>query len=163
MNLRTLEAEMWVPLPITTVFDFFSDLSNLDRLTPPWVHFQTLTPRPIVMHVGKLLEHRLKIHGVPITWISEITVWQPPTRFVDEQRRGPYAVWIHRHDFDSENDGTWIRDHVEYRPRGWICEPLVNRWLVAPDLRRIFTYRHQKIREVLAPGGAADRDKVVSG
>ena len=78
MNLRTLEAEMWVPLPITTVFDFFSDLSNLDRLTPPWVHFQTLTPRPIVMHVGKLLEHRLKIHGVPITWISEITVWQPP-------------------------------------------------------------------------------------
>ncbi len=161
--MRTLDAEMWLPLAIEPVFAFFSDIANLDRLTPPWVHFETVTPQPIVLAAGKIVEHRLRIHGVPIGWKSEITVWQPPSQFVDEQRRGPYKVWVHRHDFVTENGGTWIRDHVDYRPRGWICEPLVNRWFVEPDLRRIFTYRHEKIRAVLAPGSANDRDKVVSG
>jgi ligand-binding SRPBCC domain-containing protein len=163
MPMRTLDAEMWVPLSIDQVFAFFSDVKNLDVLTPTWVQFKTLTPAPLVMHAGLIIDHRLRIHGVPIHWRSEITVWQPPTQFVDEQRRGPYHTWIHRHDFVPEDGGTWIRDHVDYRPRGWICEPLVNRWLVARDLQRIFTYRHQKIREVLAPGSSAEKDRVATG
>ena len=163
MANHTLEAEMWLPMAIEEVFAFFSDITNLDRMTPPWVHFQTLMPRPIDMRAGTLLEHRLRIHGVPIYWESEITVWLPPTQFVDEQRRGPYKRWVHRHDFVADAGGTWIRDHVDYRPRGWICAALVNRWLVAPDLRRIFAYRHQKIREVLAPGSSAEKDRVTTG
>jgi ligand-binding SRPBCC domain-containing protein len=159
----SLDAQMWVPLPIDAVFAFFSDTVNLDRLTPPWVHFQTLTPRPIEMRAGTIIDHQLRIHGVPIRWTSEISVWQPPTQFVDEQRRGPYKVWVHRHDFVAENGGTWIRDHVDYRPRGWLLAPLVNRWLVGPDLKRIFAYRHHKIREALAPGTSAELDRVTIG
>jgi ligand-binding SRPBCC domain-containing protein len=160
--MRTLDAEMWLPVPIEQVFAFFCEVANLDLLTPPWVHFETLTPRPIAMGAGTVIDHRLRIHGVPIRWQSEITVWQPPTQFVDEQRRGPYKLWVHRHDFVAEDGGTWIRDHVDYRPRGWICEALVDRWLVEPDLRRIFTFRHQRIREVLAPGTSAEKDRVAT-
>src|SRR5262245_57884373 len=102
MPVRTLDAEMWVPQPIDTVFTFFCDTTNLDRMTPTWVHCQTLTARPIEMRAGIILDHRLRIHGVPIRWTSEITVWQPPTQFVDEQRCGPYKLWVHRHDFVTE-------------------------------------------------------------
>ncbi len=161
MKIRTLDAEMWLPLPIDAVFAFFADAANLDAITPEWVHFTTLTPMPIAMKTGALIDHRLRIHGVPIRWLSEITVWQPPLCFVDEQRRGPYKLWVHRHDFVAENGGIWVRDHVEYRPRGSILEPLIHRWLVEPDLRKIFTFRHGKIRALLAPGTDAGQDKVV--
>ena len=117
MPIRTLDAEMWIPVSIDQVFAFFSDTTNLDQMTPPWVHFQTLTPRPIEMRAGIVIDYRLRIHGVPIRWTSEITAWKPPTQFVDEQRRGPYKLWVHRHDFGAENGGIWIRDHVDYRPR----------------------------------------------
>src|SRR6188474_1353561 len=109
MSVRTLDAEMWLPMPVEEAFAFFQDIANLDRLTPPWVHFQTVGSGPIVLQRGALLEHRLRIHGIPISWRSEITVWQPPVQFVDEQRRGPYKTWVHRHDFIAENGGTWIR------------------------------------------------------
>ena len=163
MKPRTLAAEMWLPLAIGQVFSFFSDAFNLEQLTPPWVHFQVLTPRPIEMCVGMRLDYRLRIRHVPIRWGSEITVWQPPHQFVDEQRRGPYLYWIHRHDFEEKDGGTLVRDHVDYLPRGWICAPLINHLLVAPDLQVIFNYRHKKIRALLAPVSLAAGDKIVLG
>ena len=152
---------MWLPVGIDVVFAYFCDAANLDALTPPWLNFETLTPKPIVMTAGTRIDHRLRVHHVPITWQSEITVWNPPHQFVDEQRHGPYKLWKHRHDFVAENGGTWIRDHVESWPRGWICAPLIDRWLVTPDLRTIFTYRHQKIRALLSPQSDAATDKIV--
>lgn len=163
MPSYTFDAEMWVPVSVDVVFAFFADTVNLDRMTPPWVHFRTVTPQPIEMRAGLILEHQLRIRGMPIRWKSEISVWQPPTRFVDEQRSGPYKFWTHRHDFAAENGGTWIRDHIDYCPRGWLLAPLVNRWLVAPDLRRVFAHRHQKIREALAPGSSTEFDRVTTG
>jgi ligand-binding SRPBCC domain-containing protein len=114
VKVRTLDAEMWLPLPIEKAFAFFSDAGNLDALTPPWLEFHILTPRPIVIQAGTRIDYRLRVHLMPIRWQSEITLWQPPRQFVDEQRRGPYALWHHRHDFDADAGGTWIRDHVEY-------------------------------------------------
>jgi ligand-binding SRPBCC domain-containing protein len=151
---------MWLPRSIEDAFAFFSDAGNLDALTPPWLDFRILTPRPIVMQAGTRIDYRLRVHLIPIRWQSEITVWQPPRQFVDEQRRGPYQLWHHRHDFAADAGGTWIRDHVEYQPRGWICAPLINRWLVAPDLRAIFAHRHRRIRELLAPHSISTQDKI---
>jgi ligand-binding SRPBCC domain-containing protein len=158
--MPSLDAEMWLPLPQEGVFAFFSDIENLHRLTPPWVHFETLTPRPIVLRAGLVVEHRLRIKGIPIRWKSQITLWEPPTRFIDEQRRGPYNAWIHRHEFAAEDGGTWVRDHITYEPRGWLLAGLVNRWLVAPELRRIFAHRHARLRELLAPGSSPERDRI---
>jgi ligand-binding SRPBCC domain-containing protein len=93
------------------------------------------------MGVGTLIDYRLRLFGAPVRWRTEITVWEPPCRFVDVQVRGPYRQWIHEHRFEERVGGTWMRDRVDYAvPGGWL-ESLVDRWLVAPQLRVIFDYR----------------------
>ena len=155
MRIHTLDAEMWLPLGIDTVFGFFGDAANLDAITPAWLRFEVLTPAPIPMRPGALIDYRLRVRGLPIRWQSVITRWEPPHLFVDEQVRGPYRRWVHRHEFEPRDGGTVIRDHVEYAVPGWWLEPLVHRYLVGPDLRRIFAHRQQRIRELLAPHAPA--------
>jgi ligand-binding SRPBCC domain-containing protein len=142
MKTFTLDSAIWLPRPIDEVFAFFADAHNLAVLTPPWMRFRTVTPDPIVMAVGARLEHRLRVKGVPVRWESEITVWDPPRRFVDEQRRGPYRLFIHEHRFASRDGGTDVSDHVEYAVPGGAA---IHRLLVAPDLRKVFDYRRQAL------------------
>ena len=87
MSPRAFCSELWLRRPLQEVFDFFADARNLQALTPDWLHFSILTPAPIVMRPGTIIDYRLKLHGLPIRWQSEITAWEPPHRFVDEQRR----------------------------------------------------------------------------
>ena len=89
MKVRHLERELWLPRPIVEIFTFFANPANLETLTPPWLKFQILTPRPLEMFVGTLIDYRLRVRGVPMRWQSEITVWEPPFCFTDEQRRDP--------------------------------------------------------------------------
>ncbi len=161
MKVRTLETELWLPLGIEAVFDFFSDASNLDAITPPWLHFRIDTPRPLALHAGALIDYRLRLRWVPIRWRTAITLWEPPHRFVDEQLRGPYRRWVHRHEFEPRDGGTLIRDHVAYALPWLPLEGLVHRFLVGPDLRKIFRYRPRKIRELLAPHSGPVEDRVV--
>jgi ligand-binding SRPBCC domain-containing protein len=153
LKTRTLESKLWLPLDIARVFAFFADAHNLDLLTPPWLHFQILTPPPIRLGAGALIDYRLKIHKVPVRWQSEITLWEPPHRFVDEQRRGPYKRWVHSHSFEARDQGTLIRDRVDYAVPGFVCEPLLHRFLVAPDLEAVFAFREQQIRTLLLGDG----------
>jgi ligand-binding SRPBCC domain-containing protein len=149
MRIRTLIEEQWLAAPRERVFAFFADAGNLDLITPPWMKFEVLTPRPIAMHPGALIDYRLRVRWLPIRWQSEITVWDPPHRFVDVQHRGPYRQWIHEHSFEERDGGTVIRDRVEYAVPGWLLEPLIQGWLVTPDLRKIFAYRKTRIAELL--------------
>ncbi|MDE2664313.1 MAG: SRPBCC family protein [Gemmatimonadota bacterium] len=146
MKDRVFTALQWVPSPLERTFAFFSDAHNLERITPPFVNFRVLTPPPIEMRVGTLIDYRLRLHGIPIRWQSEITHWDPPHGFIDEQRRGPYRKWIHEHRFEAEDGGTRVEDHVTYAVPGGA---LIDRWFVRPDLERIFEYRHSAISEVL--------------
>ncbi|MCA8941703.1 MAG: SRPBCC family protein [Planctomycetes bacterium] len=147
MRLRRLESELWVPHPIDEVFAFFADASNLDAITPAWLRFQIDTPSPIEMQVGTLIDYKLRIRGIPVRWQSEITVWDPPFRFVDEQRRGPYRKWHHVHSFVERDGGTFIRDEVDYAVPGWVLEPLIHRWFVRRDVERIFAHRTAVLRQ----------------
>lgn len=142
MKTFRLTREQFVPLPLEDVFEFFSDARNLERLTPPWLNFEILTPSPVEMHAGTLIDYRLRLRGVPIRWQSEITVWQPPFRFVDRQRKGPYRLWIHTHRFEPISGGTLVTDMVDYAvPGGAAAE----RFFVRPDLERIFDYRARQL------------------
>ncbi|MYH10185.1 MAG: SRPBCC family protein [Gemmatimonadales bacterium] len=146
MKDRVFTASQWVSGPLERTFAFFSDAHNLERITPPFVNFRVLTAPPIEMRVGTLIDYRLRLHGIPLRWRSEITHWDPPRRFIDEQRRGPYRKWIHEHRFEAEDGGTRVEDHVTYAVPGGA---LIDRWFVRPDLKRIFEYRHSAISEVL--------------
>src|SRR5437773_1665615 len=94
-----LHAEQWLPCRRVTLFEFFSDAFKLESLTPPLLRFQVLTPRPIIIRTGTLIDYKLRLHGIPIRWQSEISIWEPPLRFVDRQTRGPYRLWHHEHRF----------------------------------------------------------------
>lgn len=141
-------SETWLPRPRAEVFEFFADAGNLERLTPPWLAFEILTPRPIAMRVGALIDYRLRVHGVPLRWRTEITAWEPPQRFVDEQLRGPYRLWHHTHTFIEKDGGTAVQDRVRYAVLGGI---LVQRLLVERDVRTIFAYREKVLREIFPP------------
>lgn len=142
-----LETEVLLPRPREEVFRFFADAMNLQTLTPPWLHFLIVTPAPIEMRVGTLIDYRLRLHSLPLRWRSRIAAWEPPFRFVDEQVRGPYRRWFHDHRFEIADGGTLCRDIVDYAApvAGWLERVLVRR-----DLRRIFSYRQRKILELLS-------------
>jgi ligand-binding SRPBCC domain-containing protein len=145
MNEFIFETELWLPHPRNEVFAFFGDAHNLERITPPWVNFAVLTPAPIVMRPGILIDYLIRIHGVPVRWRTEISAWQPPFQFVDEQRRGPYRLWHHTHTFEEREGGTLCRDRVRYWPRGGA---LMNWLFVRKDVERIFEYRRQRLVEI---------------
>lgn len=140
-----LHAECVLTAPLVEVFDFFSKAENLERLTPPWLAFQILTPPPIEMRVGTIIDYRIKLKVVPMLWRSEITVWEPGVRFVDEQRRGPYKYWEHEHRFEAVDGGTRMIDHVQYGVPGG---SLVHKLVVRPDLEKIFGYRIEQQAEL---------------
>lgn len=142
METHKLVKEQTLPLPIEEVFAFFSDARNLAWLTPPRLHFRIQNRGPIAMGKGTLIDYSLRVRGVPVRWQSEITVWEPPYRFVDVQRRGPYRHWVHTHSFAPVEGGTTIRDEIVYAVPG---PSFVERLLVRPDLDRIFGYRQQQM------------------
>ncbi len=134
-------ATLAVDRPLEEVFAFFSDAFNLQRITPPWVGFRILTPPPIEMRVGTLIDYQIKLHGLPVRWRTRICEWQPPHRFVDEQLRGPYKRWRHEHTFEQIDGVTLCRDTVEYAVPGGPLAPLIHRLLVKRDVDRIFGFR----------------------
>jgi len=137
MQMFTFHSELWLPHPLSKVFPFFAAAEHLEHLTPPFLNFRILTPQPIVISLGTRIQYQLKLHGIPVRWESEITGWNPPHFFSDDQLRGPYRHWHHEHTFEERHGGTLVRDKVEYAVPGG---SLINRLLVAPDLRRIFDY-----------------------
>jgi ligand-binding SRPBCC domain-containing protein len=141
-----LESEQWLPRAIGEVFEFFADAFQLEAITPPWLHFHVLTPRPISLFPGAKIDYRLRLHGIPVKWQSEISVWEPPFRFVDRQLTGPYRLWHHEHTFVEQDGGTLVKDRVDYSVPGG---PVVHTLFVRRDLERIFAYRRSRLEELL--------------
>jgi ligand-binding SRPBCC domain-containing protein len=141
----TLKAEVWLPRPPEEVFPFFAEARNLETITPPWLKFEVLTPAPIVMRAGSLIDYRIRVHGVPLGWRTKIAEWDPPHRFVDIQLRGPYLRWHHTHGFAARDGGTLCTDDVRYWPRGGA---LMNYLFVRRDIEAIFLYRKKRMIEL---------------
>ncbi len=151
------EAETYLARPRSEVFPFFAEARNLQTLTPPWLKFEVLTPSPIILRPGALIDYRITVHGIPIRWRTEITEWDPPHRFVDVQLSGPYTLWHHTHTFEERNGGTVCADRVRYRPRGGA---LIHWLFVRRDVQRIFQYRQQRLNELF---GSVVNKSVASG
>jgi ligand-binding SRPBCC domain-containing protein len=145
MKIFDFDCEQFLHQPRQNVFKFFGDAQNLEAITPPWLWFEIKTRAPIEMLPGVLIDYRLRLHGIPITWQSRIEVWDPPHRFVDVQVRGPYRLWRHEHRFEEKGGGTLVRDHVEYAVLGG---RIIQKLLVARDIVRIFEFRRRKLEEI---------------
>lgn len=145
MKTFLFKTQQTLEQPLTEVFEFFSNAHNLAVITPPWLKFEVLTPAPIEMVVGTRIDYKLKLRGIPVRWQSEITEWDPPHAFADEQRRGPYRIWRHKHTFDETADGIVVGDSVEYAVWGGA---LVDKFFVRPDIEQIFAYRTEQLAEI---------------
>jgi len=149
MSVRRLEREQLLDRPLPEVFEFFARAGNLERITPPWLSFGVVTPEPIPMAPGTMIEYRLRLHGVPLRWLTRIDEWERDRRFVDRQVRGPYRLWRHQHEFESVPGGTRVRDRVDYElPLGPLGD-VARIAFVDGDLRRIFDYRVQAVAQLL--------------
>jgi ligand-binding SRPBCC domain-containing protein len=156
MAVHRLERRQFVARPLDEVFAFFAEAGNLERITPPWLSFRVLTPDPVQMAIGTLIDYRLRLHGIPLGWTSQIEVWNPdsPTpQFVDRAIRGPFSLWHHRHRFSASGDGTIVSDEVHYAPPLGALGEVANRLIVARDLDRIFAHRHQAVAQILEGAG----------
>ena len=148
-GFHVLRREQRLPDPPEAVFPFFADAGNLEAITPDWLSFRIVTPRPIEMRVGALIEYRLRLHGVPVSWLTRIEEWDAGSarpRFVDAQLTGPYKLWHHTHEFEADGaGGTIMRDTVRYAlPYGPFGE-IARRLFVARDLDAIFDHRTQAV------------------
>lgn len=150
--LHRLERSQFIPAPPVEVFRFFEDAGNLEELTPAFLHFRILTPRPIRMAPGVLIDYRIRISGLPVRWTTLIERYEPPGLFTDVQVRGPYRRWHHLHEFHAEGAGTRMRDVVDYELPQVPCRGILHRAWVAPRLETIFDFRRDLIAARFGPG-----------
>ncbi len=149
-----LTTELKLPVRRDEVFEFFSDAHQLERITPPWLHFSVQTPHPIEMRAGTLIDYKLRLHGVPIRWQTEIKDWDPPYKFVDEQVAGPYRLWRHLHTFEELDGATICRDEVDYAVPGG---KLVHWLIVKRDVKKIFEFRRETLTDIFCNKSSFDR------
>ena len=147
--LLHIDRAQLVPLSLDEAFGFFADASNLEAITPPWLRFRILTPQPVVVREGTLIDYRLTLHRVRVRWRTRIERWEPGRRFVDAQIEGPFALWQHTHTFEETSGGTLIRDRVDYRMPLGALGRLAHGLLIGRDLERIFDYRRAAVAELL--------------
>jgi ligand-binding SRPBCC domain-containing protein len=149
MAEHILKRSLTIQLPRERVFEFFADAGNLERITPPQLNFHIITPQPVDMGAGALIDYRLRLRGLPLQWRTEISVWEPPFRFVDRQLSGPYKQWVHTHTFTELGPSeTLIEDEVRYRLP---LEPFgdAGHFIVRRELEKIFDFRQKKVAEIL--------------
>ena len=145
--IHRLQRAQLIPRPLPEVFAFFADAGNLEMITPPTLGFEILTPRPIRMHAGTLIDYRLRLFGIPFRWQTRIETFEPLVRFTDVQLRGPYRRWHHLHEFFATTDGTLVVDTVDYAlalgPLGSVAHAL----FIGRTLAQIFDYRRTHLAE----------------
>jgi ligand-binding SRPBCC domain-containing protein len=150
MKVHVLHHTQVLPYPLHDLFPFFEKPENLALITPPGLGFRILTPSPIVMKVGTLIDYTIRVSGVRLRWTTLITTYNPPYEFVDEQLRGPYAFWFHRHLFRSVPGGTEMTDSVHYALSLGPLGALAHLLFVKRQVRGIFAYRTKVLAGVLA-------------
>lgn len=145
MKLYTLESNQFINKPIEEVFQFFSKPENLSVITPAKLGFKILSPNPVKMEVGRLIDYNIYLLGIPIHWRTLITDYEPPNMFVDQQIKGPYAMWHHTHTFHKVKGGVEIKDRVVYSIPFGLLGRLLNYLWIKRDLNNIFLHRKKVI------------------
>ena len=142
--------QLLVRAPVAQVFAFHEREDALPRLSPPF------PPVRVVSREGGIRPGaRVDLRIGPIRWLALHTAYEKDRLFVDEQVEGPFASWVHRHEFEAvDAQTTRLTDHVTFTlPGGPIVNALLGR-LVALSLVPMFRYRHAATKAACEPGAA---------
>ncbi len=148
MKIHTLLRQQIISRPLAEVFSFFEKPENLARLTPAKLNFKILNPAPILMHEGARIDYSIRLMGLPVRWTTLITLYDPPRMFIDEQVRGPYRIWHHRHEFREHPLGTAMSDEVRYAISFGLFGELARMIYVRGQIEAIFDARRAAISEI---------------
>lgn len=153
LPLFQYEHQQWFALPVPQVFSFFECPENLRLVTPPSLDFRQLTPAPVAMREGAVIDYTIRRFGIRLRWRTLITVYQQPAIFVDEQITGPYSYWRHEHRFEAEEGGTHMQDRIVYALPNYLPNTLarlIERYVVRPQLEKIFSHREERFASLLS-------------
>lgn len=140
--MYVLRRQQIVNRPLGEVFDFFQRPENLSLITPPELGFELLSPSPVLMEQGRIIDYTIRLFKLPVHWRSLISDYHPPNEFVDQQIHGPYRFWHHQHRFEDLGDRTRLIDEVHYAlPHYLPLASMINRFYVRPHLEHIFDFR----------------------
>ena len=129
------------------VWDFISSPANLKHITPDYMGFDiTSEDLPEKMYAGMIIGYKVSpLLGFKMNWLTEITQVRELEYFIDEQRKGPYALWHHQHHLEDSPDGTLMTDIVTYAPPMGILGRIANTLIIQNKLREIFNYREAAV------------------
>ena len=149
MKTYNLEFEQFIDLPLEDVFGFFSKPENLSLITPSRLKFDIITPTPLEMKDGQLIDYSLTIlYIIKLHWRTLITHYEKPYKFVDQQIKGPYSLWHHTHTFEEKDGGTIIKDNLTYAIPMGIIGRLIHFIYIKHDIKDIFNYRHKILDKI---------------
>lgn len=150
-TLHCLTRAQSLPLGLPEAWAFFSNPSNLCRITPNWLAFSLTCPPPSAMYAGQIMTYTIRpFPGLLLRWVTEITHVREPFFFVDEQRIGPYRFWHHQHIFQETKEGVEVSDIVHYAlPLGPIGNLIHAVW-ARRRLHGIFDYRRNILADIFA-------------
>ena len=148
MKVYKLKFKQVINSSLDDVFGFFSNPENLSKITPEKLGFNILTPTPIKMKEGQLIDYSIKLLGKKIRWRTMITEYIPKVKFVDQQLKGPYSMWHHTHEFKDVDGKVEMTDEIYYVMPFGILGRLVNFLFVSRDLNNIFKHRVEIINKI---------------
>jgi ligand-binding SRPBCC domain-containing protein len=147
MAIYSLKSVQYIPVPVSGLWEFFSNPGNLPLLTPKELKFKIISRHHgAKIYAGQLIEYKVSpLFGIPLYWMTEITHVEDQRYFVDEQRYGPYGMWHHQHHFRAVDGGTEMTDIVHYKNPFWIFGDIANSLVVKSKLHDIFSYRFSAV------------------
>lgn len=147
--MYTLERTQRIPISLEEAWNFFQNPSNLSKITPSEMGFETLSEVPEKMYPGLFIHYKVSpLFGIKMNWTTEITYVQEPNYFVDEQRVGPYAIWHHEHHFKEIDGGVEMLDRVNYKIPFGVLGKIAHPIVVKSKLEEIFEFRIRAVEEI---------------
>nr|WP_121272169.1 SRPBCC family protein [Pedobacter schmidteae] len=144
------KAEQQLNCDITTAWNFFSSPHNLTRITPKNMNFRVITKlSDVPIYEGMLIDYSVSpVLGIPMKWQTLITQVDPQKSFTDFQKKGPYSLWHHYHEFIPNEKGVLMKDTVDYKLPFSFLGTFAHRIFVKKRLQHIFNYRYQILEQL---------------
>lgn len=152
--IYTMERTQIIPADLEKVWAYFATPRNLNAMTPPDMDFEFTRGGDEPMYAGQVIEYRVAIvPGVRVRWLTQITHVREQAFFIDEQRIGPYRLWIHEHCFEPVDGGVRMTDRVIYALPFGSLGRIIHALFISSRLKQIFDYRYRKVEEIFGQGG----------
>ncbi len=155
MVIHSLKMVQKIPVGMHVVWAFFSNPGNILQLSPEYMDLQIIAGggEPVIFP-GQIIEYKVKpLWSIPVHWVTEIKEVEPGEFFIDVQKKGPYSMWEHRHDFASIEGGVEMTDSVRYQNPFGMLDKWANTPIVQKRLHYLFEFRFRKVEEIFGKWG----------